>query len=63
MRGALLALVLPRFFLASFRSSLTTESLEQATFLPANKCVVTKLRTNRNVRGKQRSSGVVVCNF
>ena len=29
----LFALVLPRFFLARFRSSLTTESLEQATFL------------------------------
>ena len=27
------------------------------------KCLVTKLRTNRNVRGNQHSSGVVVCKF
>ena len=44
------------------------DSLEQLNitrlhclFYSANKCLVTKLRTNRNVRGKQRSSGVVVC--
>ena len=27
------------------------------------KCLVTKLRTNRNVHGNQHSSGVVVCKF
>ena len=40
--------------------SLEQLNITQTTPLPfLLKCLVTKLRTNRNVRGKQRSSGVV----